>query len=275
MTFINNIHAMPFRRLLAAAACSVLPLLAAGRAEANPRPLPYTYPYGTLTEGAAEIEQYVDLTPLRYVAENGEVPWAPRYKLQTEFEYGITDRLELGLYLQFAQAPGASLGFDGIKQRLRYRFAETGDWPIDVAIYGEVAELPDELELEQKVILEKDFGDLSLIANLWIEQEFARYTGKVTPILNPTFGATYQITPTFRAGAEYWLHAALGVDDDNGQPNFNAAVHQFVGPALALVWGKLWWSAAAYVRLDHMDREIHPGDTFGHVWVRSVIGLSL
>ena len=28
----------------------------------------------------------------------------------------------------------------GVKQRLRYRFADAGRWPIDVAVYGEVVE---------------------------------------------------------------------------------------------------------------------------------------
>lgn len=257
------------------ATCTALPLLAARPAEANPRPLPYTYPYATLSEGEAEVEQYVDMTPLRYVDETGARLWEPRYKLQTEFEYGITDRLELGLYLQFAQDPGGPLGFDGTKQRLRLRFAEAGEWPIDVAVYGEVAELHDELEFEQKIILEKDFGNLQLITNLWVEQELERYSGEVVPILNPTLGATYQVTPAFRAGVEYWMHAELGEEAEKGKDDFNAEPHHFVGPAFALVWGKLWWSAAAYARLDHMNRPVHLDDKFGHVWVRSVIGLSL
>ncbi len=274
MLIYNALIALPFRRTLVVSACAGLALFAARRAEANPRSLPFTYPYATLSEGQAELEQAVDLTPLRYVAETGDVPWEPRYKLQTEFEYGISDRLELGLYLQFSQGPGSPLGFDGVKQRLRLRFAEAGDWPVDVAVYAELAELRGELELEQKLILEKTFGHLQITTNLWFEQEFEQYTGEIIPIANPTLGASYQITPTFRAGVEYWMRAVLK-SGEPGEDNFNAEPHHFVGPALALVWGKLWWSAAAYARLDQMDRPVYPGDMFGHVWVRSVIGLSL
>ncbi len=34
-------------------------------ASANPRPLPYTYPYETSAEGQAELEQYFDLTVVK------------------------------------------------------------------------------------------------------------------------------------------------------------------------------------------------------------------
>jgi hypothetical protein len=47
-------------------------------------------------------------------------------------------------------APAMPAG-TGIKQRLRYRFADAGRWPIDVALYGEVTENDREIELEAKV----------------------------------------------------------------------------------------------------------------------------
>ena len=58
------------RRLVVMATCLAVPLLAPRAAWANPRPLPFTYPWETLGEGALEIEQYVDMTPVR--AREGE-----------------------------------------------------------------------------------------------------------------------------------------------------------------------------------------------------------
>ena len=76
------------------------------------------------------------------------------FQLITEIEYGVTDKLELGLYFQFVSEPGeAPLIFDGIKQRLRYRLAEQGQWPVDVSVYAELAEMHDEVELELKLNL--------------------------------------------------------------------------------------------------------------------------
>jgi hypothetical protein len=65
------------------------------------------------------------------------------------------------------------------------------------------------------------------------------------------------------------MHAKLDKD------GFNADPHHFVGPAFAFIWGKLWWSTAAYARLDGMKRAVQPDDKYGHVWIRSVVGLQL
>ena len=74
--------------------------LAASPARANPRALPFTYPYATLPCGGFEMEQYIDAIPLqvtRTLPGGGtEKVTTLAFELQTEFELGLTDRLELG-----------------------------------------------------------------------------------------------------------------------------------------------------------------------------------
>src|SRR6476620_5347573 len=132
----------------------------------------------------------------------------------------------------------------------------------------------DELELEEKIILGKRIGDLRLMANLWFEQGFEHYEGEAEIVANPTLGITGQITPNLHLGLEYWMHAKLGEDDqpaatpaEDEVRKFNDGAHHYVGPAISLQFGKLWWSTAAYVRLDQMKRATELGDQFGHVWV--------
>src|SRR4051812_25607729 len=100
-------------RIMRAVAPSTALLTASSMAIANPRPLPFTYPYETLPAEEAEIEQYVDLTPVRVVdttnPSGSATTWDQQYALQTEFEYGITDRLELGLYIVFVNDAGGPL----------------------------------------------------------------------------------------------------------------------------------------------------------------------
>jgi hypothetical protein len=247
-------------------------------AHANPRPLPFSYPYETLPEGQAEIEQYVDATPLRIV--NPENParrvWDTGYQLQTEFEYGISDRLELGLYLVYAADPGGPLGFDGVKQRLRLRLAEQGEWPVDIGLYGEVSEMHDELELEERVIIARRFDKVRVMANLWLEQGFERYKGDPELFVRPTLGVTGELTPNVHLGVEYWMSARLGNDEDStGADDFNRHTQHYVGPAVSLQFGKLWWTTGAYLRLNDMSRSGELGDRYGHAWVRSVVGLSI
>jgi len=266
-------------------AVAVGTLFVAASASANPRPLPFSYPYQTTPEGSAELEQYLDLTPVKkYNDDKTKRVFDGNYRLQTEFEYGITDRLELGLYLVFKQdAPeqgDPTMKFDGTKQRLRYRFAEEGELPIDIGVYFEVAEFHDEFELEQKLLLSKRFGNLKLMTNLWVEQEWER--GKSMEfIINPTIGATYQIDPRVWLGVEYWGRGMLeneaaehGVDPSSVE-YFNESFHHYAGPAVMLSFGKLWWSTACYLRFDEMQRSGQVGDKFGKVWFRSVVGIDL
>jgi hypothetical protein len=250
-------------------------------AAANPRPLPFTYPYETLAEDEVEIEQYVDFTTVRAIpVATGDPAWLNIYGFQTEFEYGITDRLELGLYVQLVPSPSdawssapAFPGGNGIKQRLRLRLAEEGEWPVDVALYGEVSELENELELEAKVILQRRFGRARAMVNLWAEREFY-YDGRADWVLHPTAGFTYEVTPTFHPGLEYWMRYEIP-DEKPPQKVFNDGPHHYIGPSVMLNLGKLWWTSAFYWRASDPSRAVTIGDNTGHFWVRTVIGLSL
>jgi hypothetical protein len=261
------------------------------RAAANPRPLPYTYPSESLPGGSLEIEQYVDLTPVPAVAASGTVSNASglttliESTLTTEVEYGITSALELGLYFQLSDNPGTAtgesqtvpIGFDGVKQRLRYRLARPGEWPIDVALYGEIAELQNEIELEAKLNLQRRFGPVRLMVNLWAEREFY-FTGRQEWVLNPTGGVAWEVFPWLSLGVEYWMHAELGGGAStavNTFSAFNEAPHHYLGPAIMLQFHKLWWSVAPYARLDEWSRAPQQGDQYGRLWVRTVLGLDL
>jgi hypothetical protein len=261
-------------------------LLVSARAGANPRPLPFTYPVETLPAGNLELEQYADVTPLRVHADPanpaGGRLWEPAYLLQTEFEYGLTDYVELATYLQFEANPqdGGSnaVNFDGLKFEARGRFADAGEWPIDVGIYLELETLHDELSLEGKVLLAKRIGRLHWMANLWAE---AGYDRPFDPsqrsfhvVLNPTTGLTYEVTPTFQPGVEYWARGELGTVGDTPLDQINNRIHHFVGPTSHLNFGRAWWSVGFYFDCNNINKP-QPGEIYGPYWVRSVLGLDL
>ncbi len=272
------------RQVVAVVIALGAPLLLSTGAFANPRPLPFTYQYETLPKGEAEVEEFVDVAPLYAWDADHHSVLEPAYQLTTEVEYGLTDRLELGLYMVMKNEPdsegaGAPLIFDGLKQRLRYRIGREGQLPVDIALYFEVAELHDEIELEEKVIVQKRFGRLKAIANLWVEQGFER-GGEVSFTLNPTAGLVYELNENLTLGAEYWMHAEYtlaspeGEEEASAQDEWNHAPHHFLGPAISLRWDRLWWTTGVYGRLDDFERTIRPGDKFGRAWVRTAIGLS-
>jgi hypothetical protein len=267
---------------LVAGAIVMIAFTWSARSLATPRPLPFTYTADTLGEGETEIENYVDLTPVKAIAtSNGNPVWYTATQFQVEFEHGITDKLELGLYLAYQPDPGGAYTSvatltegTGFKERLRYRLADAGDWPIDVALYGEIVEYATEFEIEAKIILERRFGKFRVAANAWAEREFYYSVGQQDWVLNPTAGLTYQVTPAFHAGLEYWMRVEFPDPAPNPRP-FSVGPNQFLGPALMFNFGKLWWSTGIYARLNDIDRTAQPLDDYGPVWVRTVVGIEL
>ena len=258
-----------------------------GTAAANPRPLPFTYPYATLPEGSLELELYSDVTPLRVHVDPADPAqgrlWEPRYQLQNEIEYGISDRWEVGFYQVFEANPsdGGENGllFDGLKFRLRTRLANAGDLPVDVGLYFELETMHDELSFEGKVNLERDIGHLRLMTNLWVEESIVRpldtteHGREAVFIINPTLGATYELSGRANIGAEYWARGQLSPSGEDVERE-NSKVQHFLGPALHVNFGKLWWSLGVYAHLNNMNKpEI--GSDYGPVWARSVLGFEL
>ena len=270
--------------VLVAGACGTLP------AWANPHPLPYSYPYQTLPKGKVEVEEIVDIVPMRVAreAEDGtrDAVTALRYQLQTELELGITDRLELGLYFAFRQGATSdtpALRFEGMKQRLRYRFAEEGDLPVDIGVYLEVAEFYNELELEQKLLLSRRFGYLTAVANLWVEQEYYFQTEETKFIYNPAVGAVYELSPSFMLGLEYWVRGRFDGGEDTNEDSVQTGAsatsgastspRHYLGPTFLLQSGEAWWSTGVYARLDDFGAELAAEDPYGKVWIRTIVGM--
>jgi hypothetical protein len=267
---------------LAALAASLV-FSASVPALANPRPLPFTYQHEQLAAGEAEVEQFVDLTPTKAQdVTSGKRVWYGLSQFITEFETGITDRLELGLYLtlvptateDYRNAPEA-MESNGMKQRLRWALAPTGVWPIDVSLYGEVSENQHELEFEGKILLQRRFGIARIIANLSGEQEYYYRSNQRDFVLNPSAGVTFEPIPELQPGLETWVQ---GEYPENHRPKtraFELGPHVYVGPTLLWQVGRIWWSNGVYVRVTDRSHTLAAGESFGNVWARSIIGIGL
>ncbi len=248
---------------------------------ATPRPLPFTYTTETLGQGELEVEQFVDLTPVKGLdIANNPISYLGT-QFQTEFEYGITDRLELGLYVVYVPSPAdccvqaaPMTEVTGAKERLRYVLADPGEWPIDIGLYGEIVEGQTEAELEAKILLQRRIGKLRIDANLWAEYELYYASSQRDIVLNPTLGTTYEITPAVHVGAEGWCRVEFPDPAPSPRPYALGPVG-YVGPAVLFNFGKLWWSTGVYSRVTQIDHAMQPGEPYGPIWIRTIIGLSL
>jgi hypothetical protein len=267
-----------------AAVVGLLAVALALPARANPRPLPFTYQVESLPQGSGEVEQFVDFVPIRVLSANGNPMWYTATQFQTEIEWGVTDRLELAMYFTFVPNAGDQAvaipplpSGNGAKQRARYRLSDPESWPIGAAVYGEVSENEREIELEAKLILQRRLGSLLLVTNLWAERELY-FDGRREWVLNPTVGATYEISPRFQPGIEGWMRAEYP-DGFSGPRPFNLGPVVYAGPTVMVNLGRVWWTTGAYLRVSDLQRAVAApappaaGDAYGHVWVRTVVGI--
>ena len=264
-------------------------LLASSTASANPRALPFTYTTDTLAPGQAELEQTVDLVPLRGNDPNtGKLSSYLGSVFQTELEIGVADRLELALYFTFQPMMNTDLiqnqaklfDSNGIKQRVRYIFADPGEWPIDVGVYGELAENDHEFEFEGKLLLQHRFDRLRVAANLWAEYELyfasdAQGNHQRDIVINPTLGATYEIDPRFSVGLDSWLRGEYPTNPAPATRPFALGPEYYIGPSVMMSFGKVWWTVAAYARVSDVHHELQEGEVYGPVWFRTMVGYDL
>ncbi len=273
-------------RSVALMSCAPIMVLALpSTAHADPHALPFSYPYETLLQGQVEVEQYMDFVPMRVEREklDGTLDdvWGVRSVLTTELDVGLTDRLELGFSLQLRQDASGTTPFmrlAGVKQRLHYRLAETGELPVDVGLYLEVSEHHNELELEERILVSKRLGSMTLVANLWVEQEWYFQDSVTKYIFNPTAGATYEITPRCHVGLEYWSRGRLDDTRDDQIALTDDAptkTHHYLGPTFLYQPDRVFFALGVYARIDTIGESAVAGDPFGKIWLRSTIGLEL
>ena len=268
---------------LAALAVLAAPALAA----ADPRPLPIAEPYETLVEGKLELEQRVDVVPVRVARETPDGTldgvWSLRSDLSSELRHGWSDKLELGVSFavrQDASPRTPSLRLVGFGQRARYRLAEAGDLPVDAAIQVAVAEHHDGIALAQRLVLSRREGALVVLANLEVEQQYFFPTGEWKHAYLPAGGVAYELSPRITVGAEYWARGRfdrprggeVAVDDPDDPRD---RVYHYAGPAVMLQSGRVWIAAGAHLRLDRIASSGAAGDPFGKLWFRARLGIEL
>lgn len=146
----------------------ILSLSLVSTAFAGERRFAYLYDTETLPSGTWEYEQWV--TWKHYSTKN-------RYDFRHEVEYGLTDSLQIGLYVADWRYEKIEKKPDKVDYRdtaveLIYQLTDPNDYFLGSALYGEVAVGDQKVALEGKFLLQKNIGPVSLIYNLILEAEW-------------------------------------------------------------------------------------------------------
>lgn len=166
---------------------------------ADDRRFAYSYETTTMPKGMWEVEQW--FTWKSYDDKD-------RFEFRHELEYGISDRLQLGLYLSDWRLTIPDEGESKAEWRtagaeLIYAMTDPTKDPIGSALYGEFLIGPEKFALEGKLLLQKNFGPLALVYNFVLEAEWEGETyEEEVGVIENTFGLSYQISPSFLVGAE-------------------------------------------------------------------------
>ena len=233
MTFNPRGNAPRIASLVTAAAAGALVLGHAGAAHADRRAFGYTYEYNTMAAGGLDLELWNTQSRTTFDGGAAGLEW------KAELEYGITDHWDIALYQVFAQGgTEGAVAYDETTVETRYRFAERGQWPVDVLVYFELAKGfgVTKWDVEPKLVLARDLGKLSLNLNLTPELEIAKHReagateAELEAELEPewAFGATYEVSPRWKVGGETF--GALDLEESE--------VTAYAGPALS-------WSPSA------------------------------
>jgi hypothetical protein len=212
--------------------------MCAAHTYADERLFTYSYEAEVLPKGGLEFEQWV--THRRDKADGVFSRW----DFREELEYGLTDRLTTALYLNFRDTTETTetveahdFEFKGISSEWKYQILNPNTKPIGLLGYGEITYNGSELELEEKLILQKNFGERWVtVFNAILEQEWEWEGDDEERELAVEFtaGVSYRLNKNWALGIEGRHHRVYADFDDE------IAKAWFVGPVVHYGSGK-WW----------------------------------
>lgn len=176
---------------------ALLPLLA-GPAHANERRFTYTYDTLVLPTDIVEIE------PWTTVSSAGDGTLVVRNRL--ELEVPISNRVLTALYFN-TKADAAGLHFDGVSNEWKGRILNRMVAPVGLGWYLEGTVAPTEIELEAKLLLDKEAGPLlvayNLVGEAVLETEPGAGEWELEAIeVKNILGASVKLGPAWALGVE-------------------------------------------------------------------------
>ena len=164
----------------------------------------FTFLYEAPTSAPGSIELENSITCERVINSEQSDQIAFRH----EIEIGVTDHFQASIYFadwSYERARKRSgFNYSDAAVELIYNLTNPVIDPVGLSVYGEVRRGRQNLELESKLIAQKNFGPLILDYNLsleaeWEEQGLKEHQGE----LQQALGASYELSPRVSVGLEF------------------------------------------------------------------------
>lgn len=231
---------------------------------ADERLFGHLYEADLLPKGGLEFEQWI-------TQESGAAAGVfSRWKTRQELEFGLEDSLSASLYLNWESSytslvdatTGSTVStsessFDGVSTEWKWRLLNPYQDGIGLLLYFEPRYSGTELELEQKLVLQKNLGESAVLdLNVTEENEYG-YTADTQSLTNKLefgLGLAYKFSPNFSAGLE-------GLNRRTWPEGFQSEASStwYLGPNLHVASGK-WWATLSVLPQIQGQPETLPGD---------------
>ena len=221
-------------------------------AEAGARRFTYVYEATTAAPGSVESENWITW---------GTSPPEDRrfnaVDFRHEIEFGVTDHLQAGLYLAdwgYREDPAENehgFRYQSSALELIYNLTNPTTDLLGLALYGEVRGGPEELELESKVILQKNLGRFVVAYNGTLEAKWeGSHLEEEGGEFSQSLGLSYEISPALLIGAELLHEIDL--------PDWSEAEDSIVyrGPNLSYRHGNWWATVTPLVQVTDVASEV-------------------
>jgi hypothetical protein len=226
------------------------------------RPFTFLYEAPTSAPGSLELENWITWKRITGPDHSDEVDF------RHELEYGVADKFQVSVYLADwfyeNQREHSGFAYSDSAIELIYNLTNPVDDPIGLSIYGEIKAGDRLVELESKLIAQKNFGPLILAYNAtletaWEGKELEQRQGEFSQAV----GASYEISPRISAGIEL-LHELVFREWRDEEKIRNL----FVGPNLS--YRHRNWFVTVTALAQATDTEDEPD-----LQVRTIFGIGL
>ena len=234
-----------FLALTTVVAAAALTIPSTARADA--RRFAWSYESATAPAGTREYEQWAT-----WKTDRTSDPLYDRIEFRHELEFGLTDHVQLGVYITDWQYTRTNEGSDtkvvGPAAELIWNLSDPYASALGVAAYSEVAIGAESFTLEAKLLLEKPLGAVTLVANTVIEAEWeGEDWTEDTGVFEQTLGLGWELSPSLTLGAEGVLEKEF--PDWNGGDGAVA----WAGPSASLRLPAFWVTTAPLFQVTDRD----------------------
>lgn len=238
-------------RLLCLTALTCSPLLAGERR--------FTYVYETTTAAKGEVE--IENWATWKTGNNDEGERGNEFDFRHEIEFGVTDHLQLGLYVVdwtvldkvAGGEKGAHAVYDDSALEAIYNLTNPVTDLLGSALYGEIQVGDLKFALESKLLLQKNFGPFVIAYNAsfeaeWEGERFGSFEERHAEF-QQTLGASYQISPNFLLGGEF-LHEITFPEWSEAEDSV-----VYVGPNASFRYDRYYLTATAMIQATAITEE--------------------